>query len=98
LYKLSGTCLNIQPPIAPAAAQKIQRKAQILLLLNWSAPGYYCVLTAKLGDYLAAGRPMQTLVNGSENQELKGIIEGANAGAVFTDEEQEKLVQWIDKK
>lgn len=93
---LPKTALDIQPSIAPAAAQKMQHGAQILLLLNWSAPGYYGVLTAKLWDYIATGRPILALVNGPDDPELEGIIEGAAAGAVFG-QEKRGLVDWLRK-
>lgn len=93
---LPQTCLDIKPSVAPAAAQKMQHGAQILLLLNWSAPGYYGVLTAKLWDYLATGRPVLALVNGPNDTELQGIIEGAAAGAVFG-QEKRGLVDWLRK-
>ena len=96
--RLPVECLDIQPSIAPAAAQKMQQKAQLLLLLNWSAPGYYGVLTAKLWDYLAAGRPMVALVNGPGDQELEAIVAGANAGAVFADGEQGALATYLLKQ
>jgi hypothetical protein len=96
--ELPDACLDVKSSIAPAAAQKIQREAQLLLLLNWSAPGYYGVLTAKLWDYLATGRPVLALVNGPEDEELRSIVEGANAGAVFANEEQGELEKWIGKK
>jgi hypothetical protein len=76
----------------------MQQEAQVLLLLNWSAPGYYGVLTAKLWDYLGAGRPVLALVNGPGDEELKSIVEGAAAGAVFANEEQGKLEDWISEK
>ncbi|NJC26149.1 glycosyltransferase family 4 protein [Neolewinella antarctica] len=88
-------CLDVQTSIAPAAAQKMQEKAQVLLLLNWSAPGYYGVLTAKLWDYLASGRPILALVNGPGDEELRKIIEGAAAGAVFGASEQTKADEWL---
>ncbi|TXF90964.1 glycosyltransferase family 4 protein [Neolewinella aurantiaca] len=96
--ELPAACLDIQPSIAPAAAQKMQQNAQLLLLLNWSAPGYFGVLTAKLWDYLATARPVLALVNGPGDKELKGIIEGANAGAVFADEEQGRLEKWLSEQ
>lgn len=95
---LPAGCLDIQPSIAPAAAQKMQRNAQMLLLLNWSAPDYYGVLTAKLWDYLATGRPILALVNGPGDEELEGIVLGANAGAVFRDGEQGRLTKYLAKK
>lgn len=93
--ELPAACLDIQPAIAPAAAQKMQQNAQILLLLNWSAPGYYGVLTAKLWDYLASGRPILALVNGPGDKELSDIILGANAGAVFSIKEQGEVEHWL---
>lgn len=92
---LPGKCLDIQPSIAPAAAQKMQHNAQLLLLLNWSAPGYYGVLTAKLWDYLATGRPILALVNGPGDEELEEIILGAGAGAVFGDGERGGVEEWL---
>jgi hypothetical protein len=92
---LPAHCLDVKPAIAPAAAQKMQHAATILLLLNWSAPGYYGVLTAKLWDYLATGRPILALVNGPGDQELDEIILGAAAGAVFETKEQGAVKAWL---
>jgi hypothetical protein len=92
---LPAHCLDVKPYIAPAAAQEMQQAATILLLLNWSAPGYYGVLTAKLWDYLATGRPILALVNGPGDQELNDIILGAAAGAVFETKEQEAVKAWL---
>lgn len=77
---LPALTLDIGTTIAPAAAQKMQQDARLLLLLTWSAPGYYGVLTAKLWDYLAAGRPVLALVNGPGDPELTEVL--ADAGAV----------------
>ncbi|MFK8164664.1 MAG: hypothetical protein AB8H12_19615 [Lewinella sp.] len=93
--ELPPHCLDVEPSIAPAAAQKMQQAATILLLLNWSAPGYYGVLTAKLWDYLATGRPILALVNGPGDQELDDIILGAAAGAVFETKEQREVKEWL---
>jgi hypothetical protein len=92
---LPAHCLDVETSIAPATAQKMQHAATILLLLNWSAPGYYGVLTAKLWDYLATGRPILALVNGPGDQELNDIILGADAGAVFKIAEQGEVKAWL---
>lgn len=92
---LPPQCLDLKTSIAPAAAQKMQHSATVLLLLNWSAPGYYGVLTAKLWDYLATGRPILALVNGPGDEELSNIILGADAGAVFKTEEQGAVKAWL---
>ena len=92
---LPAESLDIQPIIAPAASQKLQAEANLLLLLNWSAPGYYGILTAKLWDYLATGRQILALVNGPGDEELQDIIAGAAAGAVFRTEEQSMVEQYL---
>lgn len=79
--------------VAPTAARELQRRAQLLLLLTWSAPNYYGVLTAKLYDYLHAGRPIMALVHGPGDEELRSIIEGCHAGRVFSDEAM--LESWL---
>lgn len=79
----TGIHCNTRAYVAPATAQKLQRRAQVLLLLNWAAPDYYGVLTAKLYDYLSAGRPILALVNGPDDPELRHIVEGSRAGRVY---------------
>ena len=74
---------NTQGYVSPMSAHKLQQDAQLLLLLSWSAPTYYGVLTAKLYDYLQAGRPILALVNGPQDPELQEIIEGSCAGRVY---------------
>ena len=41
------------------------------------------VLTAKLYDYLATGRPIMALVNGPGDRELQTLVEDTLAGRVF---------------
>ena len=74
---------NTRSYVTPASAQRVQEEAQMLLLLNWSAENYYGVLTAKLYDYLSAGRPILALVNGPDDRELRQIVEGTHAGRVY---------------
>ena len=88
-----GIHLNSGDRIAPASAQQLQYAAQVLLLLSWSAEDYHGVLTAKLYDYLAAGRPILALVNGPDDPELRGIIEGALSGKVFAN--GENVSEWL---
>jgi hypothetical protein len=65
----------------------------MLLLLSWSAPNYYGVLTAKLYDYLSAGRPILALVNGPDDPELRQIVEGTRAGKVFAT--RDSVAAWL---
>lgn len=87
--------LDVESSITADAAKAIQANAQLLLLLTWSAPGYYGVLTAKLWEYLSTGRPILALVKGPGDPELKKIIETAEAGAVFSDQESALLEKWL---
>lgn len=51
------------------------------------------MLTGKLYDYLAAGRPILVLVNGPDDPELREIVEGAQAGKVFDRDSQP--TEWL---
>lgn len=95
---LPEECLDTADYVDTAAAEELQLNAQILLLLTWSAPGYYGVLTAKLYDYLATGRPVLALVNGPGDRELEGIIRGAAAGAVVGEKEQGEMGEWLRRR
>lgn len=44
-------------------ARSLQQRAHINLLLSWSKPGSQGILTGKLYEYLAAGRPVLALLN-----------------------------------
>lgn len=84
----------------PASLQKTQQKQAtntLNLLLTWSAPNYHGVLTAKLFDYLAAGRPILAIVNGPDDPELRQIIEGSNAGRVFCQGQEKALQEWLQE-
>ena len=93
---------NTRPYITPEAAEKLQKDAQLLLLLSWSAPDYHGVLTAKLYDYLSTGRPILALVNGPDDPELRKMIEGTHAGKVYREAEQPTewllgcYLQWLE--
>lgn len=65
-------------------ARELQANSQMNLLLSWSAKGYGGILTAKLSDYLAAGRPIIALLNGPPDPELSRWVEQTGAGKVFT--------------
>lgn len=78
------------------AAQTQQKEATLNLLLSWSAPNYYGILTAKLYDYLAAGRPILALVNGPTDPELQHLFEAAQAGFLHHQQQsEEELYQWL---
>lgn len=81
-----GIATELHDTVSMEQAKAYQRETHINLLLSWSTEEYRGVLTAKLFDYLAAGRPILTLVNGPEDGELQTIIEESNSGKVFFEE------------
>lgn len=70
-----------------AAAEKLQQESQINLLLSWSAQDYGGIMTAKLGSYLTAARPIICLLNGPADQELNQLIEDTGGGFVYPSED-----------
>jgi hypothetical protein len=95
-YGLLSIC-EIRDVITQREAQEQQANAAVNLLLSWSASDYYGVLTAKLYDYLAAGRPILALVNGPEDPELTRVIEGSGAGrCAHTAPDQAAIIEnWL---
>jgi len=57
-----------------AQAREIQQRSHLNLLLSWSQPGSRGVLTCKLYEYMAAGRPVLGLVNGEGEDELESYV------------------------
>jgi glycosyltransferase involved in cell wall biosynthesis len=51
-------CLAIRRPVSYGEALRIQREADVLLLLTWSDPANPGVYTGKLFEYVGAGRPI----------------------------------------
>ncbi len=76
---------NTRGYITPDAARKVQRNAQLLLLLSWTGEDYYGVLTAKLYDYLSTGRPILAIMKGPNDPELETLLTETRTGAIFYD-------------
>ena len=74
------------PKVERALARCAQQEAQLNLLLSWSHPQQRGILTAKLYEYLAAGRPILTLLHGPPDPELTALVEATGAGRVFSDQ------------
>ncbi len=68
-------------------AEQLQARSQMNLLLSWSAPGYGGIMTAKLGSYLSAGRPIIALLNGPADPEMSHVVEATGGGRVFPSHE-----------
>lgn len=74
-------------------ARELQQNSQINLLLSWSAKDYGGIMTAKLGSYLMAGRPVVCLLNGPPDPELNQVVEHTGAGFVYASEDPQSLPQ-----
>ncbi|PHI20689.1 hypothetical protein CEQ90_06460 [Lewinellaceae bacterium SD302] len=97
LYKCKYTYLCIYKYMNLQKTHHLQSTHTLNLLLTWSAPNYHGVLTAKLFDYLAAGRPIMAIVNGPDDPELRRIIEGSGAGRVFCRGQEHELADWLQE-
>ena len=69
--------------VSNRAAEELQAHSQLNILLSWAAKNYGGVMTAKLGSYLAAGRPVAALVSGADDPELRAAVEQTGAGKLF---------------
>lgn len=74
--------------VSYAEAQQLQRQTHLNLLLSWSFQASKGILTAKLYDYLAAGRPIIAIVNGERDVEFEELTEKLRAGRNFYSEDQ----------
>ncbi|MEM7573311.1 MAG: hypothetical protein AAF433_10440 [Bacteroidota bacterium] len=95
--------LKIRDQLPLDQALALQANCHLNLLLSWSAEHYQGILTAKLYDYLAAGRPILALINGPEDPELRAIIEESRSGRVFWSDDEERspktaLSSWFLKQ
>ncbi len=80
--------------IAKEEAQKIQKMAQVNLLLSWSSPKLSGILTAKFYEYLAARNPILLIINGTPDLEFEKIFKDLNAGIVaYNDSEQKERIK-----
>ena len=74
-------------------AKKLQANCQINLLLSWSAKDYGGIMTAKLADYLYAGRPIIALLNGPADPEFNQLVEATAGGKVYPSQEPDSPEQ-----
>ncbi|WP_367392706.1 hypothetical protein [Lewinella sp. LCG006] len=86
--------LSIDHGMVPLArAQAMQSNSQLNLLLSWSAKDYGGIMTAKLGSYLSAGRPIIALLHGPSDPELSQVVQQTGAGFVYASEDPQSNQQ-----
>ena len=61
----------------------LQHSSHINLLLSWASKDFKGILTGKMYDYMAAGKPVALIVNGEKDEEFEWIFEETNLGEIF---------------
>lgn len=69
--------------VSQQEARQMQQQAAINVMLSWASPQLSGWLTFKLYEYLAAGKPILSIVNGSQDKELEGVLKKHQIGKVF---------------
>ena len=82
--------IKIYNHIPRSEALEIQRKADLLLLLSSSEEISRGVLSGKIFEYIAAGRPI-LCIGGRKDFEISEVLELTKTGLVFDKHEGEKL-------
>jgi glycosyltransferase involved in cell wall biosynthesis len=87
-------CVVSHPFVPYRESIGLQRGADVLLFLDWTAPGAEGVLTGKLFEYLGSGRPILALGN-RRDTEAAAIIAQAEAGITLV--RQEEIVEYLKR-
>ncbi len=98
-YQLSGIFVN-KGLIPHNEAIELQRASNINVLLTWSSKDLQGIVTGKVYEYLAARKPIFTLINGIRDKEIEQIIESSGAGKVFYNraEELENIKSFLHRE
>ena len=70
-------------------SKELQHKSHLNLLLSWSSSNLGGILTAKFYEYIAAGNPILTIINGTKDTEFEKIFASLSAGLVTYESESE---------
>ena len=92
-----GDCVDNRGLVSFAASQKLQRSAQVNLMISWSSGGM-STFPAKFYEYVNARRPILLLVLGNEDLEFEAIFKTKEIGEMFYDREHKKLEQYLDRQ
>jgi glycosyltransferase involved in cell wall biosynthesis len=84
-------CVEVRPRVTRDDAIALQRRAQVLLHLRWDDPNEPGIMTGKIFEYLAAGRPI--LSTGRYADSASALIDRTGAGAATYAEAE--TVAWL---
>jgi glycosyltransferase involved in cell wall biosynthesis len=87
--------LIISPLLSHYCAGLNQREAAINVLLTWGTDQQKGILTTKLFEYLAVGKPILVWTTGNKEQEMTSIIEQCHPGGYFNTGMEERMKDWI---
>jgi len=87
-YSLKNNCEFIGY-VSHIEAIQLQKKAQVLLMVEMDTPETKAIIPGKLFEYLAAKRPIIAI--GPEGSDVASIIDETNSGYYFNYSEEEKL-------
>jgi glycosyltransferase involved in cell wall biosynthesis len=89
---------RIEQPVPHREALRIQRQADVLLLLTWNDPANPGVYTGKLFEYIGARRPI--LAVGRGGTVADALVRERALGACVTDAPAiaDQLARWVDQK
>lgn len=96
-YKLNNIIIN-KGLVPRKEAIEIQRSSDINVLLSWASKELKGIVTGKIYEYLAARKPILTIINGIHDTEIEKVINGS--GEVFYHDESEldKIKKYILKQ
>lgn len=80
---------NFAGYVSHSEALQLQKRSQLLLLVEIDSGETKAIIPGKLFEYLAAGRPIIAL--GPEGSDIKGIIQETQAGRFFSYSERKAL-------
>lgn len=83
----------ITPHVPHHEVQRIQSASQVLLLLVNNAPNAKGILTGKLYEYLASGRPI--LAIGPEDGDAALVLKETQSGVIVDFEDKEKMKEVV---
>ena len=85
-------CVSLHGFVPYRKSVSAQRGADILLFLDWTAPSAEGVLTGKLFEYLASGRPILSLGTRKDSEAARIL---ADAGCGITLTRHEEIVNYL---
>ena len=85
--------------VSVAQSRILQNDSHINLLLSWASKDFKGILTGKMYDYMAAGKPVALIMNGVYDEEFETIFRKTNLGKIFYHEKNdvEQIKQFILK-